>query len=923
MKWQTAITRLDGPGPHPAGRHTNSASGLGALILAGCLVAGCGSLAGAEAPPRSSDERQDWDVAARFFQGTAYDLAEQGFLAFIQKHPGSDKLAEAVLLLVEARFRQGRHEEALAALHEHLDRAGRLADEYHFWMAESLVRLRRFDEAVDAFVRVWSEFPGSARALEAVVGQALALQQSGKPQDAFDLLSQPDGAFMKLGAGREHEANVVRGYLILGETALACGQTAAGEALLERLPADLEPGWPAWRRGYLLARLRVALGKTNEALTTITNLIAELSGKTNAAAVQTRADATALAAEALEQQGDRHGAMAMFESNLAPGVAALRRQEAAEQLARLALQPQTQPQTMAARLEGILTRHAADPVVAPLRVALAELDLRRYFGIPPQQRPQAVTLLQQARHHASAALTNATGIWFSRANFAIGWCAWESSELETGEDLRPEAAASFEQAASSLPRSVEQAVARFKAGDSRYALKNYAAAARHYWLAATNYSEFPTVRQGFADHALYQIVRVSLALDDLEGASKAMGLVLEWYPQSYFGDRSLLWFGQALGAAGKPAEARRLFSEFLRKFPSSPLVPELGLAMARTWQQEGNWEAAAAEYERWMKAHAEHPSRGQAAYEQAWSMHRSGQDGLAFQQFTNFVVQFPRHALAPSAVHWIADHHYRRGRFDLAESEYQRIYQNTNWPVTDLTYHARMMAGRSAYRRTSYREARAYFTDLINTLGTNAPAGMLPEAYFALGDTIRAMADADRLLTSLAEAIVAYSKIPQNHPGSPLTPLAWGEIGNCHFQLGTADTKQYDLAMAAYTNVLQSVQADVAARSQAEMGLAMSLERKAALPTATDRSALLTAALGHYLRITEGGNLREGEVADRFWVERAGSAAAQLAEQLQRWDVAEALYRRLLDLAPPLAAKYQARWDRLRQTRSGTGGTRE
>jgi TolA-binding protein len=300
-------------------------------------------------------------------------------------------------------------------------------------------------------------------------------------------------------------------------------------------------------------------------------------------------------------------------------------------------------------------------------------------------------------------------------------------------------------------------------------------------------------------------------------------------------------------------------------------------------------------------------------------MHRSGQQDLAFQQFSNFVTQYPRHALAPAAVHWVADYHYRRGRFDLAEREYQRIYQNTNWPVTELTYHSRMMAGRAAYRRTSYREARNYFTELINLMGTNAPAGLVPEAYFALADTIRAGADADRLLTSLTEAIVAYSRIPQNHPDSPLVPLAWGEIGNCHFQLGTADVKQYDLAMAAYTNVIHSAQADVAARSQAEVGLAMSMERKAALPTASDRSALLTAALGHYLRVTEGGNLRPGEEADRFWVERAGSAAAQLAEQMQRWDVADGLYRRLLDLAPPLAAKYRARWDRLRQVREGPG----
>jgi len=750
------------------------------------------------------------------------------------------------------------------------------------------------------------------------VGQALALQQSGRSREAFDLLSRPDGAFLKSSAGREHEPAVVRGYLVLGETALACGQAAAGEALLERLPEGTEPGLLSWRRGYLLARLRLALGKTNDALVTVTNLVSELEGKNHVAAVQLRADAAALAAEAMEVAGDREGAMTMFESNLKPGVTPVRRQEAAEQLVRLAL-PRAGVEGTMARLESVVGRHAADPVIAPLRVALAEMELRRYFGTSPEGRAGAIEWLQRARQHANAALTNATGVWVFRAHFALGWQAWETWVLGV-EDRREAAAAAFEQAANGLPRSVERAVARFKAGDSRFALTQYVAAVRHYWLAATNYNEFPQVRQGFADHALYQIVRVSLAQDDLESAGRAMRLVLEWYPQSYFGDRSLLWYGQTLGAAGKPAEARQLFSEFLRKFPSSPQAPELGLAVARTWQQEGNWAEAAAEYDRWMKAHAEHPSRGQAAYEQAWSMHRSGQEDLAFQEFSNFVTQYPRHALAPAAVHWVADYHYRRGRFDLAESEYQRIYQNTHWPVTELTYHARMMAGRAAYRRTSYREARNYFTDLINLLGTDAPAGLVPEAYFALGDTIRAGADADRLLTSLTEAIVAYSRIPQNHPESPLVPLAWGEIGNCHFQLGTADVKQYDLAMAAYTNVIQSVQADAAARSQAEVGLAMSMERKAALPTASDRSALLTAALGHYLRVTEGGNLRPGEEADRFWVERAGSAAAQLAEQLQRWDVAEALYRRLLDLAPPLAAKYRARWDRLRQAREGSGG---
>jgi TolA-binding protein len=395
-----------------------------------------------------------------------------------------------------------------------------------------------------------------------------------------------------------------------------------------------------------------------------------------------------------------------------------------------------------------------------------------------------------------------------------------------------------------------------------------------------------------------------------------MRLVLEWHPQGAYGGRSVLVYGQALGAAGSPAEARDLFTGFLRKFPSSALAPDLGLAVARTWQQEGRWAEASAEYGRWIGAHdADHPARGQAVYEWAWSAHRAGDEEGAFERFSQFLRDFALHPLAPSALFWVADMHFRQGRYDVAESEYQRVYQNTNWPGSALKLQARMMAGRSAFRRAGYRDARAYFTELINLAPTNAPPELLPEAYFALGDAIRQGAEADKAVTGLAEAIVAYSKIPQQHPQSSLVPLAWGEIGNCHFQLAKADPKQHDLAIAAFTQVVGSA-APVAARSQAEVGVAMCLEAKAALPGVTNRTALQIEALERYLRVVEGGNLKPGEEAEMFWVERAGATGALLAEQLQRWEVAERLYTRLMDLVPLLRVKYEVRRDRVRQARA-------
>jgi len=91
------------------------------------------------------------------------------------------------------------------------------------------------------------------------------------------------------------------------------------------------------------------------------------------------------------------------------------------------------------------------------------------------------------------------------------------------------------------------------------------------------------------------------------------------------------------------------------------------------------------------------------------------------------------------------------------------------------------------------------------------------------------------------------------------------------------DGKQYDSATNAYQFALLAPGADVSTRSQAEFGLAMTLEKMARL-NAPESSALLDAAFLHYANLVYLKNLLDGETPDPFWLKEAGLAAGKLAE---------------------------------------------
>jgi TolA-binding protein len=358
--------------------------------------------------------------------------------------------------------------------------------------------------------------------------------------------------------------------------------------------------------------------------------------------------------------------------------------------------------------------------------------------------------------------------------------------------------------------------------------------------------------------------------------------------------------GQSLARHGDPGAARRHFENFQKRFPDSAHAAEVRLAVARTHELQRNWTHAMQEYEGWLTAFPTNSERPRAEYALALASYQADAETNALTGFTNFITRYATNALAPQAQWWVADYHFRRGEFVEAEKNYQLIFQT--WSNSPLAFEARMMAGRTAMARQGWASAMDYFTNL--TGNPSCPDNLKVQAIFAYGDALR-RADSSETNNpaNLEEAIKVFRKVHDLNATNAAAASAWGEIGNCYYQLGAQDPNQYTNATVAFRQVVDAPWADVAARSQAHVGLGLVAEKLAARESGESQTRLLKEALNHHLDVLYETQLRDGERSVAFWLKRAGLEAARLAESLQEWTQALRIYERLQVLLPPLKPK--------------------
>jgi TolA-binding protein len=839
------------------------------LLILPVLVSG-----GERAVAAGPREDRAYAAAVSAFQDGMWSRAEAEFAQFVQKHPNSSRIPQAVLTQAEAAFEQGKLQETIALLTARRPGAGDLADEYVYWIGEAHYRAGNFPAAAETFTSLARDFPESSLRLRAVVEAAAARAELHEWRQLNAALEETNGVFRSAAQLDPTGELVVRGSLLLARAKFEQNDFSGAARVLESLHSQSLDPWLDWQRAFLLYQVRLAAGDTNAALAVTTNLVQIAQSKKDDVL---QAESLMLRARALEQLGQPAGALAACQDVLRLNAPPDRVRQAILKMTELAI-AQGRFSEAEQSLEKFLSQFPRSAAADVAMLTLGELRLKDYNALLASTNipPAATNLLLQASAHFDEFLRAfPTSPLVGKAYLNRGWCLWLNHQTNASM-------ADFQAAARSLPPSEDQAMARFKTGDVLFAQKNYTNALKNYRAVVEDFTNFPAVTRKLGEGALYQMVRVNLELTNMDGANNAMDRLLKLYPAGNLADRGLLLMGEGLVDARKPADARDVFRQFEEIFPNSPLRSEAQLAVARTYEldPDPDWAAAIRQYENWLRDNPTNASRSRVEYALASACFRAGDETNAFDLYTNFVAQFPTDTNAPLAQWWVADYYFRLGgtNYVAAERNYKLLYQNTNWQNSPLIYPARMMAGRAALGLPSYKDAIDHFTSL--TSDTNCPPDLNAQALYAYGSALMQQDSKDpkNPLANFQKALEVFNQLCQMYPTNEAGVLAWNGIGDCNLQL-----TNYDGATNAYAQVFNSPYANIAARSRAQIGFGLALEKKAALPAAENPNALLRLALDNYLDVLDtsvGKNLRTNEVADPFWVKKAGLQALPLVQTL-------------------------------------------
>lgn len=852
------------------------------------------------------------------FSKQYWDRAEIDAANFIREYTGSKHYADAVLIEAQCLFQQHQYTRMIEVLSAPPLQTNQLADQFGYWTAEAYFYQSNYPAAAGNFARVVKDFLGSARRLQSAVEEADARSRMGDWTGVVGVLRPPGSAFQQMAKNNPSDPEVARGIFLLSEAQLALKDFAGAEQSLEGLTGQKLTPEQEWGRQYLLCRI-LAGRDPEKALPKSADLLVASSGRPDL-----QAEAILLQGSVLEQLDRLPEAVQTYETNLVADLPLWRKQQAMLRIVTLSLRL-NQTSDAAKKLEDFLAKHPEQKGADLELLAAGELHLKEAL-----QNGGATNALAEAQAAFEKLISTFTNSDLAgKAELDLGWCFWTAGKFPESEaafsnavrrlpDLpEGQAGPSLTKIADALPNATnfvitmasqsrtpgsyeDKAVAIFKWADVQFRQKQYAAAVTNYARVIEQYGALTSVKNELVEQALYQIVRASVAQTNLPAAAAAMKKVLDWFPNGSLSAPSMLLVGEALNRQGGPAEARKVFADFITRFPpNEPLVPEVKLAIARTYEQESNWSGAIDQYKAWAAVYTNNPALPRAEYSRAWATYRSGDETNALPLFTNFVVRFETNGLATnddlaaSAQYWVGDYYWRQENFGEAEANFQKVF--LKWPYSPLAYHAYMMAGRAAMERANPAEAIGYFTNLTASLSvsnSSCPKELALQALFALGDATM-MLPSGAYPNRYKDAAAIFSDIATGYTNNPIAPLALGRLGDCYGFLAANDPGQFEPATNSYQKVIDSRLADAPTRSMAECRIGQALEGRARLEAPTQRLALLQQSVNHYLNVVLGSNLRDNEEADPFWVKEAGLAAARVDEDLGEWDKAVNVYQTL------------------------------
>ncbi len=829
------------------------------------------------------NETNVFSAAARLFETHIFNLAESSFGNFVATYTNSPLRPQAILFEARARYFQSNYVGAIDLLQKNMTTANGQADEYQYWIAQSLYNKPDHQAAADAFGVMLQKFPNSAHRLDAAFFQGKAYSLLNNWPKVIELFEKTDSPFQTAARLQPDNALAVDGFLLLAEAFFHEHRNSDAEQVVRAIRVDPSMKKANWERYYLLCRVQFAAGKTEAALINTAPMLKAATGDRT-----WTAESKYLEGQILEKLERFPEALQSYTNNLAEDVPAPILRQSLFKTIDLMLKL-GQNDDAIRRLETFIEQRPNDPSLDVARLSLGELDLRAADAARTNADASTspTRLIQLATTNFDRLIADyPQSPLRGKAHLDRGWCCWLVGQIAGAQT-------NFIEALQRLPASEDASIARFKLADTQFSQSNYVAALTNYNMVVQSADSLPQIKEGLFDQALYQIVRCAIATGDEKTASAAADKIQALYPNSLFTDRALLLYGEDLNRRRNYGEARNTFSRLLEKFPNTTVRPQVQLAIARSYAQESMWTDAAAQYDQWVAKFPAHPLLPQAEFSRALAYDKAGNETNAFVLFTNFVARFPSNTFAPWAQNWIADYYFNEESYVFADKAYQELYQK--YPTAgELAYQARLMAGRSALAGQRPPDAATYFLDLIND--TNAPAPIVAKARFALGDTKQqqyrdSLKDPVNCTNFFKEALASFSALTNGTPTNALAPLAMGRLGDCCYgwAIDKNDPTYFDAAIANYSSAVAMPQATIETRSQAEVGIGHCYVAQGELDL----------ALEHYCKVIPDFTDDPTHFSS-FWAKEAAVAAAGICETRQEWDKAVNLYTRTRNLFPSL-----------------------
>lgn len=862
--------------------------------------------------PKLPDELSVFNAAVISYNDNLFERAEKEFKDFQVNYPTSTNLSQAIVYQGLSLYRQEKYTETRGFFSSLLTQTNAATlpvnkDQYHYWIGMASLKLADYPGAITSFSELLKEHSNSSLVPNALYYTGDAWKMLGNTKRAIELFDAEGSLFLTVAEKEPNNIYVIQGRLLLAELFLSQNELDKARGILEKVATSNLPPELQWKRLFLLARVNLAQKDSAAATLNINSL---LTLTTNAGLLSLEYQGLALQGDLLRQENKIEEAAAIYERNVANKLIPLSdRWQALMNTVRIKLELGKRDDAIRL-LKSFNEESGNKPYSDELLATLGNLQMQDYYQAIPQ-----LGVLEPGRglknEKILAAYANYTNLvtafpkstFLPKAQLNLGLCHWELS--------RPlDAMVCYSNAIASLPISEDNAFARIKLAEAQFYQKDFAAVALTIAAYMDTYANAPGIPVATQEQALHLQLCAAVENKNEELAKSTMATALTKYPNASFTERDLIYLGNYLCEIGKPAEARIQFQEALKLFPESTMKPDVSWLLARTWLYEKKFPEATKACQTWLDTFPkELPLYPLVEFELAWAYAQNGDYDMAMSRFSLYLNEHPKGVNAILARKWVADYYYNRKDFFSAEKNYQLIFEqtDTNNPLDDLLLDARMMAARSAFARSSVKDAGKHLLDLVNLLLSKqvTSGDRLDEALLLLGDTLTGemspTEDAQVKLARFAEAINAYSRIPQTNR---LGAVAMSRIANCHFQLAGGDppdTNRISQSILFYNLAMTAPQASVQTRSMAELGLATLYQYLSSLESLSQeiREERLKSALDHYLNVFQGKN-NNPEEYDPFCVQRAGMEVARILEDQKKWTEALKIYERLLKLVPSL-----------------------